>query len=263
MSVRIAALLMIAAAAACGFFESAPNPSPKPATAVSAGGEGGVGGGGGGEPVRTVTVRSPWGGPRNNLLVDGDFELSIGLQGHESPNAWYAFAFNQGQRYLRGETGGLCKSGLRCAVLEQGIQLIGRGTAAADANMTASIWVRPPQGKGCDVVSTSVLPCDESLMAVKLKATEAMPDSTGWCSYSASLLKHGSKMCMIIDSKLGIKETALVDSATLLADVTNKKASPTSASETPEHHRALLRRLRDVTPFGRPAQLPPALLRTE
>ncbi|MBW2528823.1 MAG: hypothetical protein JRI23_31900 [Deltaproteobacteria bacterium] len=65
---------------------------------------------------RTVMTRNPWGGPPGNLVVDGEFELSVTPSGGQT--GWRAFHFSGGLRELQVETGGVCRGGLRCALLQ-------------------------------------------------------------------------------------------------------------------------------------------------
>ncbi len=216
---------------------------------------------GGGPLLRTVTTRSPWGGPAENLLVDGDFELSIAAERHGDPNAWYAFNIANGtQAYLRGETGGLCRTGLRCAVVGPKTVLFGRGTAPPPGvALTAALWAKPPAGRGCDVVSAAILDCDQSNLALPMKPAAEGPDETGWCSYAAGLPKVPTKRCLYVESKLATGEVALLDSATILA----ASASLLGASAEPllepasERMRWTVERSRALTPFGEPSRPEP------
>src|SRR5262245_4991764 len=123
------------------------------------------------KPVkRTVETRVPFGGPAGNLLVDGDFEVSISFEGSGEQLAWIALTESGGESYLRGETGGLCKSGLSCGVLESGVLLYGRGTAAKDAAMDASIYMKPPAGRGCAIADIELVHCNFSGTAAALSA---------------------------------------------------------------------------------------------
>jgi len=235
-------------------------PAPRPGEAATSSGDSSTSSGGG--PVlRTVATRSPWGGPAQNLLVDGDFELSIASQHHGDPNAWYAFDFTKGtQAYLRGETGGLCRSGLRCAVLAPKVVLFGRGTAPPPGiGLTAALWAKPPAGRGCDILSAAILDCDQSNLALPMKPSSEAPDESGWCSYAAGLPKVPTKRCMYVESKLNAGETALVDSATILP-VGSAMTSPADEPAQVPGDATMgwtIAKVRALTPFGEPRRAEP------
>ncbi|MBM4374276.1 MAG: hypothetical protein FJ095_04260 [Deltaproteobacteria bacterium] len=255
MSVRVVtalSLLGLGFAACRGGAERidpAPTGSSSSVSSTSSGGEGGS------LPiVRTIDVRSPWGGPAENLLVDGDFELSITVEGYGDANAWYAFTKSgTATRYLRAETGGLCRTGLRCGVLEPNTVLFGRGAAPPKGlGLVATVWARPPVGKGCEVVLPSLLDCDAATTSAKLKPVAKEPDASGWCSYTATVTKVGSKRCLYVDSKLASGESALVDSATMLATDAGGDASLVLPEPVDPDAAAVAQRVRGLLPFGRP-----------
>lgn len=231
------------------------DPAPRSAPSTGATSASSTGGTGGGDAVvRTVTTKSPWGGPAQNLLADGDFELSISFDGHEGANAWYAFdTAKDTTKYLRGETGGLCRTGLRCAVLEANTALFGRGTGGpGGAGVDVSVWAKLPIGKACDVLTVSLLDCDQAIFAVKVKPVSLLPGEDGWCGYEASVAKAATKRCLYVDSKLAPGESALLDSAAVVA-----KPAPMMAevheplpAEAQSRARRLARRVRDLTPLG-------------
>ncbi len=242
------------AAAGCSAVESvAPAPQKGAEEPTTTSGGGGQGGGGGSAPaIRTVSERNPWGGPAGNLLADGDFEMAIALDGGESPTGWVALGAKGDQRYLRGETGGLCRSGLRCGVLEPGVLLFGRGAAAAGVGMAASLWAKPPSGQGCDVVKASMVACDEPNFAADLKPSSKTPGADGWCSYQTTMPKNDRKQCMLIESTLQAGQTALVDGATLLpAPPPAQTVLQPLTGERAQRYQLAARRIRDMTPFGR------------
>ncbi len=220
----------------------------------------GAGGGAAGAVVRTVSVRSPWGGPARNLLVDGDFELSISADGHSAANAWYAFdSVKNTERYLRAETGGLCHTGLRCVVLASNMVLFGRGTGAPEGGgLDASVWARVPTGKACDVVLPILLTCEAGDSPLALNPVSPGPDETGWCSYAASLAKAPVARCLYIESKLVGGESAWVDSAVLLARVQPLMdvIAAVPYLEPAQRARQVVRRVRDLTPLGGRTRLP-------
>lgn len=244
--------------AACGVDEVlAPAPRSDESTSSTAASSSS----GGGTPLRTVFTRSPWGGPAENLLVDGDFELSLPSEFHGDANAWYAFIYpGGGEQLLRGETGGLCRTGLRCAVLQPKLVLYGRGTAPPPGvPVMAEVSVKPPQGKGCEVASVAMLDCERSNFALTLKPLGDAPDETGWCVYAGGLPKVSSKRCLYIESNLATGETALVDSATILAVAASSSGSlgePVLSPAT-DTMRFAIERARAIMPFGEPRRLAP------
>ncbi len=178
---------------------------------------------------RTVERRSPLGDTVGNLLVDGDFEMSVVIQGTSPQSGWLAFG---GGAYLRGETGGLCRSGLRCAYVESGVLLFGQGASAKDSGMIASIWVRPPDGGSCAAVSASVLRCNSFQTAAQLVAETESPQPDGWCVLRGRIRPQTTGVCMLLESNSEpLLGTALVDDASILPDKGNV---PLSANAIPE-----------------------------
>ena len=171
----------------------------------------------GGPPKRTIALRNPWGGPAGNLLVDGDPELSTVHAGDQPQSGWWTFTGSGSTRVdLRFETGGLCRTGLRCAVLEPGRMLVGMGVAAREAGMVATLWAKGPAGMQCDdVLSTYVVDFSQWTISGYLKPTAPDPGSDGWCQYRGSFSEKHTQQCLFVDSKLASGETALVDSARL------------------------------------------------
>jgi hypothetical protein len=186
--------------------------------------------GGGAEPepepaVRQVFVRNPIGLPIDNLLADGDFELSIVPEGEAGGQyGWIALRGNGGTAPLLAETGGLCRSGLRCGRLPAGRILFGRGTAAPyELPHKASIWVkaaswkpRPPAelAEPCkSLADVYVLACDSFSVLATLRPAE-LPSADGWCELRAEVA--GSKRALCVYAEIGSEEV-LLDHATLLA----------------------------------------------
>lgn len=98
---------------------------------------------------RTVSLRSPLAGPANNLLLDGDFELSTSYG--TGQYGWRMFNANgTGEIPMTVETGGLCRTGLTCVRVQRGQIFLGRGTAAAGGKSHfMDLWARMPEGVGC------------------------------------------------------------------------------------------------------------------
>jgi hypothetical protein len=220
------ALSCAVALSACGEERVRPVSS---GASTSAGGTGGAGegggagtGGGGSEPaVRSVFARNPIGVPFDNLLADGDFELSIvPAQAAGGQYGWRAFSPNGGQAALLAETGGLCRSGLRCGRLGEGRVLFGQGTAASgERPHRASLWVKAVDPttvdaeKPCELIERAfVVRCESFATVGSLKPSDA-PDERGWCEYAGTSPSSRDALCLYVE--LDAREV-LLDAATLL-----------------------------------------------
>jgi hypothetical protein len=198
-----------------------PNPAPKPGLGLDAGLDEDAGLlPDGGPPKRTVLTRNPWGGPAGNLLVDGDLELSTVHPGNQPQLAWLTFNSSSWAREdLRFETGGLCRSGLRCAVLERTRLLVGLGAAARGTGMVASLWAKGPAGKPCaDILNAHLVRFWAGTVSANLQPRTPAPGPDGWCEYQGGVAEQRSQPCLYVESKLALKETALLDAARLEPD---------------------------------------------
>ena len=171
-------------------------------------------------PIREVYQRNPWGSPAENLLADGDFELSI--DPGTGQYGWIGVdAGGSTQIPLVSETGGICRSGIRCALVPKGQSLLGRGTAAP--NMMAhhaSIFGKPatPPPAGTEpatvcksIMQVSMISCDEGLIIRGLKPALA-PGDDGYCEFTADVPGSKVSLCMYVT----LLEDAILDNATLL-----------------------------------------------
>ncbi|MEZ4443610.1 MAG: hypothetical protein R3B72_31350 [Polyangiaceae bacterium] len=261
MSASSATLLALAAGLAlvgCGSEKI--NPADSGATTSSSGsggaGAGGAGGSSSSGPVtRVVEERNPWGGPVGNLLVDGDFEFSIVLEGSSPQSGWLVFVPG-GQGYLQGETGGLCKSGLRCGKIQTGALLFGRATSALNAPMVASLWAKPAEGEGCNVIDHYYIYCSFQGLQLPVPAVSETPDADGWCQYRGQIPPQSQSICAIIEMpvQVGLATTALVDAATLLPDTTASTQNIRGFEPAPAARRERLRevskKVRERMPLG-------------
>lgn len=165
---------------------------------------------GAGTPVREVFVRNPMGDQVGNLLADGDFELSI--TSNPGQQGWTFYGF-QGAAGMVGETGGLCRSGLRCAVLPPGGTLFGRGTAAPDrAPMQGEVWVKPQEGGECGGVTIYALSCDAFGVLGQPTLAEGADDD-GWCPRRFSIQPSSTAVCLYMENDSGT--AVLVDQASV------------------------------------------------
>lgn len=164
-----------------------------------------------GQPVRRLLTRSPWGrvSVPQNLLLDGDFELS----GAEGQFGW--LSFSRGGAGLRHETGGLCRSGVSCGVLQRGQVMLGYAVAAPEAPMELRVWLHPASG-GCDDVGVYVIGCvsERTPILGQARASQSAPDADGWCELSGVTPVVREQPCVYLDNEsTGIVR---VDDVTLL-----------------------------------------------
>jgi hypothetical protein len=169
-----------------------------------------------GRVKRTVMERSPFGGTPGNLLADGDFELST-VPHAGSQLGWRAYTLDgSGELDTHWETGGLCRSGLRCAIFDPGMLMFGRGTASATKGNVASVWAKLPINAKCNLVRPILITCDT--FNVDKLLSGGKKDANGWCHYTAALPRQDSALCMYIDSTLKAATYALLDDAVIGPD---------------------------------------------
>jgi hypothetical protein len=221
---RRALVLLAALAPALGGCAGVPSTTVDPVP-VDGGGaaavqnDGGTSDAGPGAPVRrTVLERNPLGGPAGNLLVDGDFEMSAipALDGY-SQLGWSAYDPSFNQIPLLVETGGTCRTGLRCMILQANMEVYADGAAAGGAGNLASLWAKPPPGAECGVIEPVIVTCYDGNTVVSLTPDPA-PGSDGWCGYRASVGPSSQALCLYVQSTLAGAEAALVDSGVLAPD---------------------------------------------
>lgn len=164
-------------------------------------------------PKRVVLLRNPLGAPPNNLLVDGDFELSVSAGGGQY--GWRMFdASGTGEVAMTVETGGLCRSGLTCVKLEKGRVMFGRGTSAPGGKgHVMGLYARVPEGADCKDIDLLAVDCD-TFGVFKKAATEPELDG-GWCHYTGTFGPSKSAVCFYIESSLEAGQVAVLDAAVL------------------------------------------------
>jgi hypothetical protein len=204
---------------------------------------------------RTVEARNPFGGPGGNLMADGDFELSYTYVGAQAP--WRGFnSAGTGEVGFDFETGGLCRSGLRCAVLRDGMVLLGIGAAAPQQKrVLASAAAKVPAGAACDVVSVYLIDCGSFGVVAELAPRADAPGADGWCSYEDDVSGRDSSLCMYAQTSLDDGQTALLD-ATVLEPHDGTvpfaaKAAPTVSEATALRLARMRDHLRRKLPFGK------------
>lgn len=164
---------------------------------------------------RTVMMRNPVGGPAGNHLIDGDFEFSTTPYGGQL--GWRGFSGDGSQEIVVAtETGGLCRSGLRCAVMKPSMLFLLRGTSAKGKGNVISGWAKPAEGSSCSVVRPVLIDCDTFVV---LKQVPGKKDGDeGWCHYTSAIGERDTATCLYIDSAVKKDTVALVDAFVLGPD---------------------------------------------
>ena len=164
--------------------------------------------------VRTVEIRNPFGDTTSpsNLMIDGDFELT----GRSEQMPWVTFT-NSGQSTLDYATGGKCKSGVRCASIASGTELIGYFASPKTGSMNATLWVRPDSGKCTDVQVVALdLDNQSSQPAAQLSVTNQDPN-TGWCNFGGSIPNMAEQQPVLYVSLAdNVAGNALIDDGVIL-----------------------------------------------
>lgn len=129
--------------------------------------------------ARVVGWRSPFGDTLHpdNLMIDGDFEFT----GRSGQMPWILVS-SQAQAALDFDTGGRCRSGVRCAKMRQDTTMIGYLASPREKNLFVRVWGKPDSTKCGDVTIVLV---DESANQTRgtLAAQQPEGDELGWCRY--------------------------------------------------------------------------------
>jgi hypothetical protein len=215
-------------------------------------------------PKRTVLLRNPLGGPPNNLLLDGDFELSISSGGGQ--HAWRAFnSSGTAELPLTAETGGLCRSGLACVRFEKGQILFGRGAGAPDGKgHVMSLHARMPEGVHCKEVDLVAVDCD-SFAVLEIAKYDPEPDA-GWCRHTGTFGPASGAVCFYLANTLDPGQVALLDAAVLGPNDGTVPYQATPDEPLDAETLATMARVRDLLrrtrPFGRPIVTGPSTPRS-
>jgi hypothetical protein len=246
----LASLTLVVCVSACGSEEDVGRTQPDDAgtdapteAAVEAG-----------PPIRSIERRNPLGEARaDNLLVDGDFELTSG-------NGQYGWlGFNAGQQgNLVRETGGLCRSGLTCGVLTSEMDFLGQGTAPKGQSFDVSVYTKPPQ-PDCGLTQVLLLRCTGVTFNIgtiaQVPPASFEPDADGWCLHQANVPVQDVRPCLWVTSAAGLDTRTLVDQASIVPVTGESKASALAAfPPSPETYERITRALRSMherMPIGR------------
>jgi hypothetical protein len=180
-----------------------------------------------GPKLRSVERRNPFGNTaaENNLMVDGDFEWTSA----SGQYGWRAFDSSQEVSLAR-ETGGLCRSGVTCGILESGVALLGMAAAPRNKPMLITLYAKPPE-PDCGMTRISVLSCTRVSFSsfATVPPTNAAPASNGWCQYRAIAPPLDEQPCLYVTSYAQDGQRVLIDDASIVA-ADGTGASPLWAS---------------------------------
>jgi hypothetical protein len=207
-----------------------------------------------GPPIRSIEQRNPLGEAReDNLMVDGDFELTSG----NGQFGWLGFAAGIQGNLLR-ETGGLCRSGLTCGILTSDMDFLGQGTSPKGESFDVTIYTKPPVAD-CGVTQVLLLRCTGAVFnAATIAQVPPMtpePDANGWCLHQANAPVQEVRPCLWVTSAAGPGVRTLVDQASIIPVKGQSTASSLAAvppsPETYDRIARALRSMHDRMPFGR------------
>jgi hypothetical protein len=172
-------------------------------------------------PPRTAFHRNPFGEAfqADNLFVDGDFELT----GRSDQAPW--IAINQTQITLNYDTGGRCRSGVRCGVIGVGDALVGNMATPKTDDLTISVYVKP-ETQRCADADVLTIDLGQNSQGATITSLTTAPDVDGWCHFSGKTANMAyEEPALYVTIAQAAKSTTLhVDEATALP-----------ASEVPVH----------------------------
>lgn len=163
--------------------------------------------------VRTVGFRNPFGDDLHpdNLMLDGDFELT----GRSGQTPWIAASGNGSGLTLAYETGGRCRSGIRCGHMPAGSILLGHLATPPAGKLYVRVWGKPEAEK-CSDLSAALFDSTTNQTLGSAAAQAIVPDENGWCLYEgvfASLPLHSpalylrAKQGVTVDAALALPTT--------------------------------------------------------
>lgn len=168
------------------------------------------------KPKRTVETRSPFGNLSNpkNLVADGDFEMT----GRQAQMPWIVFG-DSGQQTLNFETGGRCRSGVRCAAvggLGATEEYIGWVVSPKEDKIAVSLWAKPYSGV-CADLAASLVDSDSADFGADLASETEAPGADGWCRFSGVGPNMAARAPVVYLSVDASKQRVLVDDVQVTA----------------------------------------------
>jgi hypothetical protein len=191
---------------------------------------------------RRVLNRSPFGNldRAGDLLMDPDFEFSTG----RGQTAWVAVS-DLGQQRLTIETGGTCRSGLRCVRIEGSTALLGEATGATNTGSTLSFWAKVP-GDYCAVINAYFIRAMTYTIVPDAPITPSTdtPDDEGWCRFEGTAPKQKERLAIYIELKPSVFSlSAVLDDASLRPADGMSALAATSEPVDPDAQRRVRDRL--------------------
>lgn len=186
------------------------------------------------EVVRTVFHRNPHGNVAvtDNLLWDGDFEWRPSFPEQYGWLVGYGFGVTFGLPTLA--TGSRCKSGIKCAVLGPGENILGIAVGMEDRELLVSFWAFVDDGT-CDGVSGALIDSYMELStAEQIPAVQAEPFEDGWCKFEQLAPARDGAAYLAIENRSGT--TMVIDDAVVRPvdpdeQMARRVASPLAASD--------------------------------
>ena len=185
----------------------------------------------GGPKIRSVEHRNPFGDTArdDNTMVDGDFEWTSGFGQH----GWRSLG-PSGETALLRETGGLCRSGVTCGVLEAQSSLSGMAASPKAAEMLITVHSKPPE-PDCGLTAISVISCTSAVVLnlATVPPEESVPDADGWCAHSAVTESIEDQPCLYITSFAQGSARILIDQVSIVPAPTTGSSASRLAPDVP------------------------------
>ncbi len=206
-------------------------------------------------PPRTVGHRNPFGDvlQPDNLMADGDFELT-----GRSDQAPWLLVDNNGQTTLNYDTGGHCRSGVRCAVMAYGQYLVGYLASPPQSDFVVRAYIKPDTSNCNDA---RVLTIDQAQQGTTstIPVASQSPDVDGWCLFEGKATNLAFLQPMIYIEILSNKSKQITVDQVSVLPVGESPVHPAMIPQSPPSpetlaHIAFVRDwIRTHRKFGRPS----------
>jgi hypothetical protein len=240
--VLLALPLAFALASACGSDElmqvkthaSTPDAGPNPPPTASDSGAPPP------APKRTVFTRNPFGDvqAKDNLLWDGDFEWFTAFADQYGWVNVGSLLVVSSSAFTNVRVSPDCRSGMKCGYLSQNQRTAAVGVSpGGDQNVSASVWIRVPNGDCAGDMGVTLISCDYSVDPdLDLADADGKPDAKGWCHYEGVSAPRQRATCLYVEARFPDGE-ALLDDAVVRAAPAG--ATPSGIVASPAEHAKL------------------------